>query len=144
MYVLFLFITEKRTSFNSNCFLRSNFKRNFKSRFIWKLRNFIKFQLMIYSTDCWSLKCISISISCINPKYQTSRVMGKEPLQHMWTGKVQASMRIRAVSPEPIQFAKVKPDMRLKDWFHEKPEELFFSSDVVQISFCDSKRPSVP
>ena len=34
-----------------------------------------------------------------------SHVMGKEPLLHMRPAKVQASLRIRAVSPEPILFA---------------------------------------
>ena len=33
-----------------------------------------------------------------------SRVMGKKPLYDMRTAKFQASLRIRAVSPEPLLF----------------------------------------
>ena len=84
----------------------------------------------------------------LNTSYVVEKKKKKKKTFHMRTAKVQASRRIRAVSPEPILFAHVsgRPSENLsqrtghvallrhracalKDWFEEKSEELFSSRE---------------
>ena len=56
------------------------------------------------------LKChkryfVNRKLSIFN--HETSRVARKQPLLHMQTTKVQASLRIRVISPEPLLFTHI-------------------------------------
>ena len=67
---------------------------------------------------CVTGNCVLNSCSYVRVVKQMNRVMGNQPLYHMRIAMLQARLRIRAVSPEPMLFAHVS--RRPRESFSER------------------------